>query len=71
MKSNKALVQIALHTLKYLDKANPAILPRNFSKEKNGPYTGPVLLRQGESGTSQYIKKEKRDPLKFLPFLPL
>ncbi len=23
--------------------------------EKDGPYTGPVLLRQGEPGTSQYI----------------
>ncbi len=25
--------------------------------EKYGPTTGPVLLRQGEPGTSQYIKK--------------
>ncbi len=24
------------------------------SKKKNGPYTEPVLLRQGEPGTSQY-----------------
>ncbi len=24
-------------------------------KKENGPYTGPVLLRQGEPGTSQYI----------------
>ncbi len=28
--------------------------------EKDGPYTGPVLLRQGEPGTSQYITKESR-----------
>ena len=31
-------------------------LPKNY-KKKNGPYTGPVLLRQGETGTSQYIEK--------------
>ncbi len=48
-------VQSGLHTLKHLDKANLAILPRNFKKKKNGPYTGPVLLGQGEPCTSQYI----------------
>ncbi len=26
-----------------------------WTKKKNRPYTGPVLLRQGEPGTSQYI----------------
>ncbi len=25
-------------------------------KKKDGPYTGPVLLRQGEPGTSQYME---------------
>ncbi len=34
-----------------------SILPRNL-KRKSGPYIGPVLLRQGEPGTSQYC----RDP---------
>ena len=29
-------------------------LPKNF-KKRNGPYTGAILLRQGEPGTSQYI----------------
>ncbi len=29
-------------------------LPKNL-KKNNGPYTGPVLLRQGEPGTSQYV----------------
>ncbi len=33
MESNKAPVQSGLHTLKYLDKANLAILPKNL-KEK-------------------------------------
>ena len=37
-----------------VDKTNLITLPKNF-KKKNGPYTGPVLLRQGEPGTSQYI----------------
>ncbi len=31
-------------------------LPKNL-KKKNGPYTGSVLLRQGEPGTSQYNTK--------------
>ena len=34
---------------KYLDRAN--LVPKF---EKDGPYTGPVLLIQGEPGTSQY-----------------
>ncbi len=33
-----------------------ATLPRNFTKTKNGPYTEPILLRQGEPDTSQYIR---------------
>ena len=44
-------LQHGLHTLKYRDKANLIMLPKNF-KKKNGPYTGPVLLRPG---TSQYL----------------
>ncbi len=35
------------------DTGPEILLPKNF-KKKNGPYTGPVLLRQGEPGTSQY-----------------
>ena len=39
--------------VKYLDRANLVITTQKF-KKKNGLYTGPVLLRQGEPGTSQY-----------------
>ncbi len=35
----------------------------NYQKlKKNGPYTGPVLLRQGETGTSQYMVKVLTGP---------
>ncbi len=36
----------------YGGASNLAITTQNF-KKKNGPYTRPVLLRQGEPGTSQ------------------
>ena len=36
----------------YLDKVN---LMTNYQNWKHGPTVGPVLLRQGEPGTSQYI----------------
>ncbi len=32
-------------------------LPRNV-KKKNGPYTGPILLGQGEPGMSQYTANQ-------------
>ena len=38
---------------KYLDKVNLMINYQKF--EKDGPTTGPVVLRQGEPGTSQYL----------------
>ena len=40
--------------VRYLNRANLMILPKIF-KERNEPYTGPVLLRQGEPGPSQYV----------------
>ncbi len=38
---------------KYLDRAKLVTNYQNLKKD--GPYTGPVLLRQGEPGTSQYF----------------
>ncbi len=36
--------------------------PKNNFKKKNGPYTGPVLLRQGEPGTSQCTMSMSQGP---------
>ncbi len=53
----------------------PLITIQNF-KKKNGPCTGPVLLRQGEPGTSKYeYLRGKRAQVanwpKLLPYLVL
>ncbi len=42
--------------VRYLDKVNLLTLPKNL-KKKNGPYTGPVILRQGEPVTHNIYAK--------------
>ena len=42
------------------------MLPKNL-KKKNGPYTGPVLLRQGALGMSQYVQNQW--PSNVTPFM--